>query len=309
MNTENHISLAHTNFEAGHSIERIAQEIVRRDPDIHAVELITILKTTFASKRRDTHEASMLSFGMDSVDPIVTDAIYYASITMTALPQTTPSELAVALKDPQNFPQLTALQMGEVLKAEGVFPGITAQQTQDALNAAQYAPADVSAAVNQLFPQPVQYRRIGPFGAAGQMPFDDNDLATTQPLTQLIVRCGNIIDGIQAFYGDSLVATPIHGGSGGGQNTLPLSDDPIIEVSGFTGYWFGANYVLQLTIKTRSQTYNPFGDMAYANGEKTPFTLKAEVNEEIVGFFGTATYGNNGQSIFLGSLGAIVKSQ
>jgi hypothetical protein len=276
-----------------------------KPPQIHAAELIRVLKETMASKRA----ASAVSFAIDSVDPIVADAIYYAEIALIVLPKTTPSELALALKDPQNFPQLTALQMGQVLKADGVFPQITAQQMQDALIAAHYLPAEVSATIVQLFPQPISYRRLGPAGATGQMPFDDTALATTQPLTQLIVRWGNIVDSIQVFYGTPPIGTSVYGGLGGGPTTLSLGDDPITEISGFTGYWFGANYVLQLTIRTRSNVvYGPFGDMSYANGAKTPFTLKAEANEQIVGFFGSATYGDNGKSVFLGSLGAIAKS-
>lgn len=305
MDIENLISAAQANVAAGQSIQQVAQDVVRQAPHIHAIELITILKATVALEKA----ASVVSFSLDSVDPIVADAIYYAKIAVAALPQTTPSELAVALKDPQNFPQLTALQMGEVLKADGIFPQIKMQQMQDALAAAHYSPAEVSVAVAQLFPQPASYRRLGPMGAQGQMPFDDNALATTQPLTQLIIRHGNIVDSIQAFYGTPPVGTSVHGGTGGGPTILSLSDDPIIEISGFTGYWFGADYILQLTIKTRSQVYGPFGDMAYANGPKTPFALTAQDNEQIVGFFGSAAYGNNGQSVFLGSLGVIIKSR
>jgi hypothetical protein len=289
------------NLAAGQSLNHAAKAIVKQAPHIHVAELITVLKESKG-------ELDMVSFSVDSEDPIVRDAIFYAKIAVAALPETTAAQLAVALKDPRNFPQLTALQMGEVLKAEGVFPQITAQQMQEALVAAQYSAADASAAVAQLFPKPTSYRRLGPVGASGQMPFDDNAQATTQPLNQLIVRHGNIIDSIQAFYGSPSVGTPVHGGNGGGPTPVPLSGDPIIEVSGYTGYWFGADYVLQITIKTRSRTYGPFGNMDYASGVKTPFAMTAQANEEIVGFFGSAAYGNNGQSVFLGSLGVIIKA-
>lgn len=299
MDSEHLITAARTELDAGHRIDQVAKSIVRQVPHIEATQLITVLKTA------RSQDMGAVSFGAG--DPVA-DAIYYASIAIAALPDTTPSELAIALKDPQNFPNLTALQMGQVLKANGVFPAITAQQMQVALTAAAYAPTDAAAAIAQLFPQSTSYRRLGPAGTAGQMPFDDNALATGgQPLTQLNIRHGNIIDHIQAYYGTPPVAGPVHGGEGGGPTVIPVANDPIIEVSGYTGYWFGANYVLQLTIKTKTQVYPPLGDMAYAQSP-TPFSFRVESNEQIVGFFGSAAYGNNGQSIFLGSLGVIVKT-
>lgn len=115
--------------------------------------------------------------------------------------------------------------MGQVLKATGVFPTITAQQMQDALTTAQtYSPTGcLTAAIAQLFPQPTtSYRRLGPAGATGQMPFDDNSEATGgQPLTQLNIRHGNIIDHIQAYYGTPPVAAAAHGGGGGGATVVP----------------------------------------------------------------------------------------
>lgn len=311
MNTEDLISMAQAKVAAGHSIGQIAREIVQEAPKIHVAKLVTVLKATVPIP----NNAAALSFSLDSVDPIVADAIYYAQAIVFALPQTTPAEVAAALKDPQNFPQLTALQMGEVLKADGVFPNITKADMQTALSTAQYSSDDVTNAVSTLFPAPASYRRLGPMGMSGQMPFDDNNLATTQPLTQLIVRHGNIIDSLQAFYGTPPVGTAVHGGEGGGPtqvppsgNPLTLDKDPIIEISGFTGNWFGADYVLQITIKTKATSYGPFGDMQYSYGPKTPFAMTAQANEQIVGFFGSAAYGNNGQSVFLGSLGVIIKT-
>lgn len=299
MDNEHLIAAARTELDAGHHIDHVARNIVSQAPHIEATQLITVLK---AAASQD-----MNAVAFTAGDPVA-DAIYYASIAIAALPDTTPSELAIALKDPQNFPNLTALQMGQVLKANGVFPAITTQQMQVALTAAAYSPTDIATAIAQLYPQSTSYRRLGPAGTAGQMPFDDNAVATGgQPLTQLNIRHGNIIDHIQAYYGTPPVAAPVHGGEGGGPTVIPLTNDPIIEVSGYTGYWFGANYVLQLTIKTKTKAYDPLGDMAYAQSP-TPFSFRVEPNEQIVGFFGSATYGNNGQSVFLGSLGVIVKT-
>lgn len=300
MMSEHLIESARVDIEAGHRIEQVAKSIVAQEPQIEAKQLIAVLKAAAS------HDVSAVSFAAGDE---VADAIYYAAIAIAALPDTTPSELAVALKDPQNFPNLTALQMGQVLKAAGVFPAITAQQMQDALTAAAYSAPDAAAAVAQLFPQPTtSYRRLGPAGATGQMPFDDNTVATGgQPLTQLNVRHGNIIDHIQAYYGTPPVAAAAHGGGGGGATVVTLANDPIVEVSGYTGYWFGGSYVLQITIRTKSNVFGPYGDMAYAQSS-TPFSFQVEPNEQIVGFFGSATYGNNGQSVFLGSLGVIVKT-
>lgn len=300
MMSEHLIELARVDIEAGHRIDQVAKHIVAQAPQIEATQLIAVLKAAAS------HDVSAVSFAAGDE---VADAIYYAAIAVAALPDTTPSELAIALKDPQNFPNLTALQMGQVLKAAGVFPAITAQQMQDALTAAAYSPTDVTTAIAQLFPQPTtSYRRLGLAGATGQMPFDDNDVATGgQPLTQLNIRHGNIIDHIQAYYGTPPVAAPAHGGGGGGATVVPLTNDPVVEVSGYTGYWFGGSYVLQITVRTKSNTFGPYGDMAYAQSS-TPFSFQVEPNEQIVGFFGSAAYGNNGQSVFLGSLGVIVKT-
>lgn len=300
MMSEHLIELARVDIEAGHRIDQVARHIVAQSPLIEAKQLIAVLKAAASQ------DVSAVSFAAGDE---VADAIYYAAIAVAALPDTTPSELAIALKDPQNFPNLTALQMGQVLKATGVFPAITAQQMQDALTAAAYSPTDVTAAIAQLFPQPTtSYRRLGPAGATGQMPFDDNSEATGgQPLTQLNIRHGNIIDHIQAYYGTPPVAAAAHGGGGGGATVVNLTNDPIVAVSGYTGYWFGGSYVLQITIRTKSNVFGPYGDMAYAQSS-TPFSFQVEANEQIVGFFGSAAYGNNGQSVFLGSLGVIVKT-
>jgi hypothetical protein len=88
------------------------------------------------------------------VGSIVPDATYIAHLLRVARPATTPAEMAVALKDPQNFPALTAWQMSLVLHDAQVFPDLTAPQLTDALTAAAYSPADVKQAVDKMFPPP-----------------------------------------------------------------------------------------------------------------------------------------------------------
>ncbi len=105
-----------------------------------------------------------------------------------------------------------------------------------------------------------------------------------KPITKIVVRSGNIIDQLNVFYAGA--ATP-HGGNGGGESVIQIdSDDYLTEVSGDYGNWFGAVHILQLSFKTKKgKTFGPYGNMGYADN-RTPFSLKANGNEVIVGFFG-----------------------
>lgn len=312
MSLEAVIQNAHAQVKQGKGDLEISRNLVN-DYQLSPLELgvalnHSVMFYSHTKTRRNTAAATMTNQGSNQT---IEDAIYLASLLVAAIPGITPSDVAVALKDPRNYPNLTATQMGEVLKADEVFPSITADAMRTALHVAGYADADIDQAIAQLYPAPpvtVTYRRMGPAGMQGQMPFDDNNLATAgNALTQIIVRHGNIIDSIQAFYGAT--ASAVHGGEGGGPKTIPVSaSDPIVEVSGYTGYWFGVNYVLQLTLKTRSgQVSGPYGDMAYSNSQ-TPFSFQVGSNEQIVGFFGSATYGDNGRMTLLGSLGVIIQT-
>lgn len=245
-------------------------------------------------------------------DPLVIDATYLASLLVSSFAGITPAEVAVALKDPRNYPALTALQMGQVLKANGVFPQITSDQTRPALQAAGYAQADIDSAAAQLFPPLHQYRKLGPAGIVQASSFDDTDAAKNlgQSLTKLTVHHGNLVDAIATFYGSQQTSLSSHGGSGGATTTDIIFDpgDVLVGISGFYGFWFGGNYILQLTFHTRNgKVYGPYGDMNFASGP-TPFSLTANSNEQVIALFGSVASGDNGRAQYLGSIGVTVQT-
>lgn len=109
------------------------------------------------------------------------------------------------------------------------------------------------------------------------------------PITEMIVRYGDVVNAIQTTNGD--LKLPQHGDySGVEAPTIKLDKgDNIIEVSGYTGTWFGSNCVLQLMLTTRNgKTYGPYGSMASAS-QKIPFSFKALTGQSIVAFKGTLT--------------------
>lgn len=247
-----------------------------------------------------------------ATDPLVTDATYLASLLVGAFAGITPTEVAVALKDPRNYPALTALQMGQTLKANGVFPQITSDQTRTALHAAGYAQADIDSATTQLFPPLHQYRTLGPAGSVQANSFDDTDAAKNlgQPITKVTVHYGNIIDAIVPFYGSQQTPLSSHGGSGGVSTVNVIFDpgDVLVGISGFYGLWFGGNYILQLTFHTRNgKVYGPYGDMNFASGP-TPFSLTANANEQVIALFGSLAAGDNGRALYVGSIGITVQT-
>lgn len=246
-----------------------------------------------------------------ATDPLVRDATYLASLLVGAFTGITPADVAVALKDPRNYPALTALQMGLVLKTEGVFPQITLDQTRTALQTAGYTATDIDSATAQLFPPLHQYRRLGPAGIMQGNAFDDTDAAKNlgQPITKVIVGHGNIIDTIAAFYGSQQTPLPAHGGGGGAATSVILDvGDVLTGISGFYGSWFGGNYILQLTLHTRNgKVFGPYGDMNFASGP-IPFNLSANANEQVIAFFGSIAFGDNGRAQFLGSIGMTVQT-
>lgn len=318
MSLEKALENATDRLSKGESHTEVARKLVA-DHGLNATDLATVLKQslhkTSDSGGEKRKKSAAMAVQSSLSDTYVEDATYLASLLVSAIPGVTPTDVATALKDPRNYPNLTAYQMGEVLESDSVFPSITSANMQTALLAAGYPSTDVDAAIAELYPVTpppvsVTYRRMGPAGQTGQMPFDDNSYATAgQPISQLIVRNGNIIDNLQAFYGTPPNAAPAHGGTGGGQAIITIPNgDALVEVSGYTGYWFGANYVLQLSFKTRNGlSFGPYANMGYSSGQ-TPFSFRVESNEQIVGFFGSATYGDNGRLTLLGSLGIIVQT-
>ena len=204
------------------------------------------------------------------------------------------NEIAPAIIAPGVFPALTAYQLGQVLIAPSVFPNTTKDQMQGALQAAKFSPADIAAAIAQLFPSPKPaYRKIGPVGITAD-PFDDTDAALklNKPLTRIFVRSGTVLDSFEVYYGGNRRPLAHHGGPmGDSRANIDLSDDYITKVSGYYGGYHGGHCMLQLTFETRKgKIYGPYGNMWDADRDRTPFTLAANDDEKVIAFFGTANY-------------------
>jgi len=300
---------------SGQSLQNISKGLAEQFPEASTVELARELHRLMASSRpmSASREPMLRRKTVTKSDPLVSDAAYLASLLISARPGSTPSEIAVALKDPQVYPNLTALQMGQVLKDPQVFPQITAQDMAQALLAAGYSQGDTDAAVAQIYPSPPKYRRLGPVGPTYNV-FDDTQAAQNlnQPITQIVVRAGDIIDQVRAFYGPNKTPLPQHGGNGGQSHEIVLdSGDFLTSVSGFYGQWFGRPYILQITLKTRNgKTHGPFGSMQYSSSP-APFTFQAEANEQVLAFFGSTVPGleaDGTYSDYMTSLGVTVKT-
>jgi len=152
--------------------------------------------------------------------------------------------------------------------------------------------------------------------------FDDSAIigaAGNPALTALTIRSGDVLDALQATNTGTtsfntgpndanLYSLLQHGGNGGTAHALTLPQkDPIVEISGYTGLWYGWQCVLQLTLTGKSgKTYGPFGTMAGSLG-RTPFTQTAPAGQSVVAFSGTTLTvplaGGNPTSI-IGSLNA-----
>ncbi len=76
-------------------------------------------------------------------------------------------------------------------------------------------------------------------------------------VTGIVVRHKDVIDAIQSVNSDWPL--PQHGGAGGTLTAINL-DGPIIEISGYSGTYQGQTCVLELTFRTPSSSYGPYGD-------------------------------------------------
>ncbi|MBD2483965.1 jacalin-like lectin [Planktothrix sp. FACHB-1365] len=118
--------------------------------------------------------------------------------------------------------------------------------------------------------------------------FDDTGMAKLcgYPISKMKISSGEVLDAIQVTNGSFLM--PQHGGNGGNESEVVLDKgDPIVEVSGYTGTWFGWNCILQLTIKTREKkTFGPFGTLKNATS-KTSFSYTAKQDEQVLAFSGS----------------------
>jgi hypothetical protein len=127
--------------------------------------------------------------------------------------------------------------------------------------------------------------------------FDDTPIigaAGNPPMTALVLRSGDVLDAIQSTSTGSYASIPVHyqllqhGGDSGTPSSVTVpSGDSVVEVSGYTGAWYGWDCVLQITLTTRNGTrFGPFGTMNHASS-KTPFTYTAPQGKSIVAFSGS----------------------
>lgn len=149
------------------------------------------------------------------------------------------------------------------------------------------------------------YGPIGPVGGSGT-PWDNGPTVTGWgPITSLLVRSGDIIDGLQASYGSR--SAPFEGGPGGSPNVIDLSGETIVAMSGYTGVYFGTTQVAQLTFRTASgKTFGPYGTMANV-AQAQSFDVAAPQGGAIQSFFGTTITHTNGD-IYVAGLGGNVRA-
>ncbi len=148
------------------------------------------------------------------------------------------------------------------------------------------------------------YGPIGPVGGPGSSWNNLPTVSSWGPMTSLVVRAGDIIDAIQPSYGSN--AAPFQGGPGGTANSIDLTGDAIVSMSGYTGTYFGMEQVAQLTFKTaRGKSYGPYGTMRNVQNAR-PFELAAPTGSGIRSFFGT-TVVHSGGTTYIAGLGGNVQ--
>jgi hypothetical protein len=148
------------------------------------------------------------------------------------------------------------------------------------------------------------------YGSSGAA-FDDSPIvgaAGSPPISQLVVRSGEVLDAIQATNTGTFAGHPVkytlpgHGGTGGDAATVVIPQgDGLVEVSGYTGIWSGQACVLQITLTTRGgRVFGPYGTMNGASSP-VPFHFTAPQGQSIVAFSGSTVSG--GATDIIASLG------
>ncbi len=156
--------------------------------------------------------------------------------------------------------------------------------------------------------------------------FDDSSIigaAGYPAITEMTIRSGDVLNAIQTVnigtgeyntgtdpnnLGVGIYTLLQHGGNGGDSQTIQVSaEDPIVEISGYKGVWYGWNCILQLTLTTKSgKTYGPFGNMNGATS-KTEFS-QSQAGKSVVAFSGstiTVPMADGSYSAIISNLNAI----
>lgn len=149
------------------------------------------------------------------------------------------------------------------------------------------------------------YGPIGPVGGPGARWDNGQTVDGWGPITSLLVRAGDIIDGIQASYSGR--AAPFAGGPGGSPNIVDLTGDAIVAMSGYSGVYFGTEQVAQVTFHTsHGKSFGPYGTMSNVTQAK-PFTLSTPKGGAIQSFYGT-TISHTSGNVFVAGLGGNVRA-
>lgn len=181
------------------------------------------------------------------------------------------------------FPDISASDMVSLLKNSDLgYKNLTDDTLKGILKNVGYTQAEIDAA----FGTPSNPRTIEPFGNREGTAVNDWPGAKGRgSIVKMTVNCGNILDGFQAFYGNGSMGMSYHGGERGGRHDIILDEgDCLVEMSGYYGQWYGREYILQVTFKSKNgKIYGPFGSMEYSSTQ-TPFSCMANEGEQIVAF-------------------------
>lgn len=129
-------------------------------------------------------------------------------------------------------------------------------------------------------------------------------IASGKKIKGIVVRAGDIVDGICVKYEDGRQGTFIGSSTGGEENTIIFDDDDeLVKMTGHVGVSFGGGRAIGgLTFVTKNnKTYGPFGRRG---NEGKVFTVTAPKGAKVKGLCGSVNKGGNGD--FLVALGLLI---
>jgi len=182
---------------------------------------------------------------------------------------------------------------GQFAMASGVIHKKFHEQRSDGniieLTVHAFCPVQKSSQTQSPQPQQNLLTKSGPFGGNGGS--EKDIVEAPRRLESITVSSGSIVDSITFSYvdqaGQKRTAGP-WGGAGGNKNTIVLGPNEFVkEVSGEYGRYQTHLIITSMKIITNVKTYGPFG----GEGKGRDFSIPAEKNSSIVGFFGrSGTY-------------------
>ncbi len=148
------------------------------------------------------------------------------------------------------------------------------------------------------------YHIAGPEGVKSGEDFDESGsiVGEQKEPAGILIRCGDIIDGIRVLYTDGKMGS-MHGSTfGGSEHVIRFEPgDSLASIEGRKGIPFGGGQSLAgIKIKTvKGKTYGPFG----GSRRGTPFKLEIPREGSFKGLCGNVGKGGNGG--YLAQLGLI----